>query len=141
MDDQQLRHLGRFANMSNDRPTQQQVKEATKEAAETRPPQNVPVNVYETPNALVVLAPMPAVTPGDVTVELTPGTVRFCAELRSAGPRDYLINEWDYGNYERAVDLPDGYGGGIEATLANGQLAIRVLKGDGAGTTTVKPGE
>src|SRR5688572_29388152 len=87
--------VGRFADMSTDRPTQQQVKEATAEAADSRPPQNVPVNVYETPNALVVLAPMPAVQADDVTVELTPGKVRFCAELRSAGPRDYLINEWD----------------------------------------------
>ena len=126
--------------MSTERPTQQQVKEATAEAAESRPPQNVPVNVYETPNALVVLAPMPAVTPDDVTIELRPGTVRFCAELRSAGPRDYLINEWDYGNYEREVELPDGYGGGVEATLMNGQLAVRVLRGGGA-SITVKPGE
>jgi HSP20 family molecular chaperone IbpA len=126
--------------MSTDRPTQQQVKEATAEAAHSRPPQNVPVNVYETPNALVVLAPMPAVQAEDVTIELRPGTVRFCAELRSAGPRDYLINEWDYGNYEREVELPSGYGGGVEASLMNGQLAVRVLRGDGA-TATVKPGE
>jgi HSP20 family molecular chaperone IbpA len=126
--------------MSSDRPTQQQVKDATAEAAETRPPQRVPVNVYETPNALVVLAPMPAVTAEDVTIELTPGKVRFCAQLRSAGPRDFLINEWDYGNYEREVDIPSGYGGGVEATLMNGQLAVRVLAGDGA-TITIKPGE
>ncbi|MEY2478282.1 MAG: hypothetical protein QOG87_3597 [Actinomycetota bacterium] len=126
--------------MSIDRPTQQQVKEATAEAADSRPPQNVPVNVYETPNALVVLAPMPAVQAEDVTIELRPGKVRFCAQLRSAGPRDYLINEWDYGNYEREVELPRGYGGGVEATLMNGQLAVRVLRGDGASVTT-KPGE
>jgi HSP20 family molecular chaperone IbpA len=126
--------------MSTERPTQEQVKAATAEAAESRPPQNVPVNVYETPNALVILAPMPAVTAADVTIELRPGAVRFCAELRSAGPRDFLINEWDYGNYEREVELPDGYGGGVEASLLNGQLAVRVLKGSGA-TATVKPGE
>jgi HSP20 family molecular chaperone IbpA len=126
--------------MSTDRPTQQQVKDATAEAADTRPPQNVPVNVYETPGAVVVLAPMPAVTADDVTIELTPGSLRLCAELRSAGPRDFLINEWDYGNYERQLELPAGYGGGVEATLANGQLAVRVLKGEGA-TVTIKPGE
>jgi HSP20 family molecular chaperone IbpA len=74
----------------------------------------------------------------DVTIELSPGTLRFCAELRSAGPREFLINEWDYGNYERSIDLPAGYGSGVEATLSNGQLAIRVLKGDGT-TATVTP--
>ncbi|MDQ1373105.1 MAG: hypothetical protein QOJ09_443 [Actinomycetota bacterium] len=126
--------------MSTERPTQQEVKEATAAAADSRPPQNVPVNVYETPGALVILAPMPAVTAGDVTVDLAQRKLRFCADLRSAGPREYLINEWDYGNYERELDLPAGYGGGVEATLANGQLAIRVLKGEGA-TVQIKPGE
>lgn len=126
--------------MTTDRPTQQQVKDSTAEAADSRPPQNVPVNVYETSHALVIHAPMPAVQPEDITVELTPGKVRFCAELRSAGPREYLINEWDYGNYEREVDLPDGYGAGVEVSLLNGQLAIRVLRGEPA-TATAKPGE
>ena len=95
--------------------------------------QTVPVNIYEAPEALVVLAALPAVTPEDVTVELRPGTLRFWARLRSAGPRDYLVNEWDYGGYEREIELPDGYGSGVEATLSNGQLAVRVLRGD---TTT-----
>jgi HSP20 family molecular chaperone IbpA len=124
-----------------DRPTHQEVKEATAAAADAMRPQRVPVNVYETSGALVIVAPLPAVTPKDVSVELSAGKVRFFAELRSAGPRQFLINEWDYGNYEREVDLPDGYGAGLEASLANGQLAIRVLKGDAAGPVTVQPGD
>ena len=50
-------------------------------------PQNVPVNAYETPGAFVIVAPFPAVTEGDVTVELSADGVRFSAALRSAGPR------------------------------------------------------
>jgi HSP20 family molecular chaperone IbpA len=92
-------------------------------------PQAVPVNMYEASNAVVVVAPMPAVMPGDVTVELRPGSLRFYAHLRSAAPRDYLLHEWEYGGYERELDLPDGFGGGVEATLTNGQLAVRVLRG------------
>ena len=92
-------------------------------------PQSVPVNMYETSGAVVIVAPLPAVTARDVTIDLTPGKVRFWAALRSAGPRDFLLQEWDYGGYERELDLPDGYGGGVEASLANGQLAIRVLRG------------
>ena len=72
-------------------------------------PQRVPVNVYETPAALVILAPMPAVTPADVTIELEPGHLRFWAHLRSAGPRPMLLQEWDYGGYERDVAVPPGY--------------------------------
>lgn len=93
-------------------------------------PQRVPVNAYEAPEAFVVVAPLPAVTAQDVTIDLTEGTLRFWAELRSAGPRDFTIHEWEYGGYERELQLPDGYGAGLEATLSNGQLAIRVLKGE-----------
>jgi len=102
-------------------------------------PQSVPVNVYEASAALVVLAPMPAVTPEDVTVELRDGCLRFWSHVRSAGPRDFLMNEWDYGGYERVIDVPDGYGSGLEALLANGQLAIRVLRGAPASALSVKP--
>lgn len=102
-------------------------------------PQPVPVNVYETHAALVVVAPLPAVTAEDVTVELRPGTVRFWAHLRSAAPREYLTREWDYGGYEREVELPDGFGGGLEASLANGQLAVRVLRGQARATVSIKP--
>ena len=93
-------------------------------------PQRVPVNAYETPGAFVIVAPFAAVTEKDVTVELTDGEVRFWAELRSAGPREYAIHEWEYGGYERSVELPPGFGSGVEASLTNGQLVVRVLSGD-----------
>lgn len=106
---------------------------STEATEATMYPQLVPVNMYEAPGALVVLAPLPAVTVDDVTVELRTGdpvTLRFWARVRSAGPREFLLNEWEYGGYERELELPAGFGGGIEATLNNGQLAIRVLRGD-----------
>jgi len=43
-----------------------------------------------------------------------------------------------YGGYERELDLPPGFGGGVEATLTNGQLAIRVLRGE-PNTLTIQP--
>ena len=102
-------------------------------------PQNVPVNAYETPGAFVIVAPFPAVKEEDVTVELTAGEVRFWAELRSSGPREYSIREWEYGGYERSVPLPDGYGAGVEASLANGQLVVRVLSGAHTSDARVHP--
>jgi HSP20 family molecular chaperone IbpA len=125
--------------MANDQPSHRQVVEATATMAATMRPQRVPVNVYETTGALVIVAPMPAVTASDVTIELRPGTLRFWARLRSAPPRQYLIQEWEYGGYERQIDLPDGYGSSVEASVVNGQLAIRVLRGAAAGPLTVKP--
>jgi len=105
-------------------------------------PQSVPVNVYEASGAMVVLAPLPAVTNEDVSVEVLPGdpvTLRFWAHVRSAGPRSYLVHEWEYGGYERQLELPAGYGAGVEATLHNGQLAVRVLRGECSTPLTVTP--
>lgn len=93
-------------------------------------PQRVPVNAYRTAGAFVIIAPIPGVTESDVWVELTAEHVRFWAALRSSGPREYLLHEWEYGGYERTVDLPTGYGVDVEASLTNGQLAVRVLSGD-----------
>ena len=125
--------------MPSEQPSHQQVLDATASTEASMRPQRVPVNVYEASGALVIVAPLPAVKADDVTVELQPGRVRFWAHLRSAGPREYLLHEWNYGGYEREVDLPEGYGSGLEASLANGQLAIRVLRGDPDGERTVTP--
>lgn len=125
--------------MTSEQLSNEQVKDATVVAEATMQSQCVPVNMYETTGALVVVAPLPAVQADDVTIELRPGSLRFWAHLRSAAPRDYLLQEWDYGGYERELDVPAGYGGGVEASLANGQLAIRVLRGGGRGEMTIKP--
>ena len=123
----------------SEKPTHQQVIDATAATEAVMRPQQVPVNVYETPEVLVIIAPLPAVRADDVTIELRPGQLRFWAHLRSAAPRDYMVKEWDYGGYEREIDLPDGYGSGAEASLANGQLAIRVMRGRLADPFAVKP--
>jgi HSP20 family molecular chaperone IbpA len=102
-------------------------------------PQRVPVNAYQTPGAFVIVAPFPAVTEKDVTIELTEDEVRFWAELRSAGPRDYTVHEWDYGGYERSVPTPAGFGSAVEASLTNGQLVVRVLSGDFAVEQRIHP--
>lgn len=127
--------------MTSEGPSHQEVVEATEATEAGMSPQMVPVNVYEAPEALVIVAPLPAVTANDVTIELRDTKLRFWAHLRSAAPRNYLVHEWDYGGYEREVDLPAGYGSGVEASLSNGQLAIRVLKGDPAGSLTTKPNQ
>jgi HSP20 family molecular chaperone IbpA len=79
------------------------------------------------------------VTEKDVAVELTADGVRFWAELRSAGPREYAIHEWEYGGYERSIETPDGFGSGVEASLANGQLVVRVLSGEFTGKKRISP--
>ncbi len=128
-----------FFGMASEQPSHQEVVEATAEAEATMRPQSVPVNIYETSGALVVVAPLPAVVAEDVTIELRPGRLRFWARLRSAGPREYLVKEWDYGGYEREIEVPDDYGSGVEASIANGQLAIRVLRGEPVESINIQP--
>jgi HSP20 family protein len=120
-------------------PTRDEVVAATASTAEMMRPQMVPVNVYESSEALVIVAPLPAVQAEDVTITLTDNCLAFCAALRSSGPRSYLVHEWEYGGYEREIPLPDGYGKGVQANLANGQLAIRVLRGAFDGPSTIHP--
>jgi HSP20 family molecular chaperone IbpA len=123
-------------------PSHDDVARATADTEATMSPQSVPINVYEAKEALVVVAPLPAVSPSDVTVELRPGepsVVRFFARVRSAGPREFLVHEWEYGGYEREFDLPAGYGRDVEATLNNGQLVIRVLRGEATDRRQIAP--
>ena len=121
------------------RPGHHEVVDATVAVEDSMRPQRVPVKMYEAPEALVVVAPLPAVQPGDVHIELREGNLRFWAHLRSAAPREYLLDEWDYGGYERDIDIPDGYGAGIESTLTNGQLVIRLLRGAYVGDMKGQP--
>jgi HSP20 family molecular chaperone IbpA len=125
--------------MTREQPTHRQVLDATAAVEATMKPQRVPVNVYETSAALVLLAPLPAVKANDVTIELHGSTLRLWAHLRSAGPREFVLNEWEYGGYEREIELPPGYGSSLEASLTNGQLAVRVLRGDPATELSVQP--
>ena len=125
--------------MTSEQPSHGDVVASTEAVEASMTPQRVPVNVHETTEALVIVAPVPAVTAKDVTIELKPGCLRFWAHVRSAGPRDYLVHEWHYGGYERELDLPAGFGASVEAALTNGQLAIRVLRGEPS-TMTIQPG-
>lgn len=125
--------------MGDERPSREDVLETTAMTAHDMAPQRVPVNAYETPGAFVVVAPMPAVTPEDVVIQYRDGVLRFYAALRSAGPRDFAIHEWEYGGFERELDVPDGFGAGLEAILNNGQLAIRVLRGDPSERIIIHP--
>jgi len=72
--------------VNNEQPSHQEVVDATTEAELRMRSQQVPVNMYEASEAVVVVAPLPAVTPDDVTIELRDNTLRFWAHLRSAAP-------------------------------------------------------
>ena len=94
-------------------------------------PQRVPVNMYETEGAVVLVMPMPGVMADDVSIDIEDDRVHVNATERSAAEKDYISHEWSYGPYERRVSVPPGFGGPASATFGNGQLAIRIERGDG----------
>ena len=102
--------------------------------------QRVPVNVYETNGALVVVAPLPGVMADDVELTLEPGRLTIHAAMRTPAPKDYLMHEWTYGPYERTIEIPEDFGREVHATHGNGQLAVSLAKGaPAAGSHTFQP--
>jgi len=104
-------------------------------------PQRVPVNMYETDEAMVVVAPLPGVMAADVEVVVEAGRVTISAPMRTAAPKNYLLHEWHYGPYERTLELPDGFGASAAASFGNGQLAIHLGRGAASERLVVRPGE
>jgi len=94
-------------------------------------PQRVPVNMYETEGAVVLVLPMPGVMADDVSIDIEDQRVHVNAAQRTPAEKDYISHEWHYGPYERMVTVPPGFGGPASATFGNGQLAIRIERGDG----------
>ena len=94
-------------------------------------PQRVPVNMYETEGAVVIFMPMPGVMADDVSIDIEDDRVHVNATERTPAEKDYITHEWHYGPYERIVTVPDGFGGPASATFGNGQLALRIERGDG----------
>src|SRR5947207_8272837 len=102
-------------------------------------PQTVPVNLYETDEALVAVAPLPGVMASDIEISVEEGRLTITAAMRTAAPKDYLRHEWHYGPYHREVEIPDDFGAQITATFGNGQLAIQLGRGAPDGRVVAKP--
>ncbi|HEX2381792.1 MAG TPA: Hsp20/alpha crystallin family protein [Acidimicrobiales bacterium] len=124
--------------MASDHPRHTFVEQATEQQGEL-PPQTFPVNMYEAGDALVIVAPLPAVAPDDVSISVAGDRVVIEAALRTAAPKDYLLHEWRYGGYRREIRIPAGFGASGEASLANGQLAVRILRGTAETSMQITP--
>lgn len=92
-------------------------------------PQTVPVNAYETTEALVVVAPLPGVTSEDVDIWLEGRNLTISAAMRTDAPKDYVIHEWHYGPYRRSLTIPEGFGSDATVSFGNGQIALSLARG------------
>jgi HSP20 family protein len=106
--------------------TERQSREVDQTAARE---QTIPLNAYETSNALVLVAPMPGVMPEDVDVVVEGDCIVLESRLRTDAPKDYVVHEWDYGGYRRSEPIAGGYGEPVHARMGNGQLVVTLTRG------------
>ncbi len=92
----------------------------------------VPINVFENDRELMVVAPMPGVSPENISIDVTDDgqlTVRSSKHGEGQERIEYLVREWSYGPYERSIDLPcpvDAMRANV--TYGNGVLSITFPK-------------
>jgi HSP20 family protein len=94
----------------------------------------VPINLFENDRELILVAPMPGVTPEDISVDVTDdGQLTVRARQHGEGQEriEYLRREWSYGPFERTVELPCAVDA-RRANLAygNGVLTVTFPKAD-----------
>ena len=103
-----------------------------------------PINMYETESDLVVIVPMPGVSPNDIQVDLLGNQLTVRTEARrdephgdvgpkggDSGPGDrgrrWYSHEFQIGPYHRVVELPYNVDADrIQASYEHGLLALRM---------------
>src|SRR5438270_13998441 len=93
--------------------------------------QHIPVNVYETDEDVVIVAPMPGVEAEIIDIQVLGATVHLKSSLRGPGQenRRYVVREWTYGPYERTIELPlEVDADHANASHGNGVLVLTLPK-------------
>ncbi|MDH7486995.1 MAG: Hsp20/alpha crystallin family protein [Anaerolineae bacterium] len=102
----------------------------------------LPVDVYETKDAVVVEASVPGVKPEDVDVSITGDTLTIKGETKSEKKverENYIRQERRYGSFCRAVTLPEGLDRDkAEANFENGVLTITFPKSEEVKPKSIK---
>jgi HSP20 family protein len=96
-------------------------------------PQSIPVNVFESEEILMVVAPVPGLQQEDIEITARGNSLtiegRERADLKPDTQKRYLRHEWRYGPYHRTVELPYAVdSSSAEATMGDGVLTIRLTK-------------
>jgi HSP20 family protein len=92
------------------------------------------LDVYQTPNEMVVKATLPGLKPEDVTIDITGERLTIKGETKAEQDikkEDYLYQERRYGAFSRSVILPTGLKTDkCEATMEDGVLTLSIPKAE-----------
>ena len=84
------------------------------------------VDIWETDDGLILVADLPGVTPEDLTVDLSGGTLTVSGRVSpSPSGRKALLTEYEVGHFYRQFSLSEGLDqSGITAALKDGVLKL-----------------
>jgi HSP20 family protein len=92
----------------------------------------LPIDIYHTPNEVVVKASLPGVKPEDVDITISGDTLSIKGETKTEEEverEDYLYQERRYGSFSRVITLPGSLQTDkAEATFENGVLTLTIPK-------------
>ena len=100
-----------------------------------------PVDIFEDPDALTVLADMPGVKPGHLTIDLHEGvlTITGHTQPREGSSEVAVVQEYPAGTFQRSFTLSEAIDQGqIRATLRDGVLRLRLPKAEQAKPRQIK---
>ena len=100
-----------------------------------------PVDIFEDADALTVLADMPGVKPGHLTIDLHEGvlTITGHAEPQQGANEVPVVHEYPAGTFQRSFTLSETIDQAqIQATLRHGVLRLRLPKAEQAKPRQIK---
>ena len=102
----------------------------------------VPLDLYETDDAVIVRATLPGVKPEDVEITITGETLTIRGESKheeEQKKRNYYRQESWYGSFARSIALPSQVEADkAEAVFENGVLKLSIPKAEAAKPKTIK---
>lgn len=102
----------------------------TREEAQTIAP---PVDIFETPEGLAVIADLPGVEPNMVDVRVDNGVLTISGKAQSSIPGEELYREYELLNYFRQFQLANHFDQEhIKAEMKQGVLTIKLPKTESA---------
>jgi HSP20 family protein len=100
------------------------------------------LDIYQTPNEVVVKAALPGVKPDDISIDITGETLTVKGEHKAKQEikrEDYLYQERRYGAFSRSVGLPGGLKPDkAEATMEDGVLTLTIPKAEEVKPKSIK---
>ncbi|MBI3984264.1 Hsp20/alpha crystallin family protein [Candidatus Microgenomates bacterium] len=101
---------------------------------DTNVPGQLALDVYQTKESIVIMAPVPGVGKGDVDLSLVDNNLTIRGSRRppeNVAENDYFAQELHWGEFSRSVVLPTQVKEeGAEAVLKDGMLIVRIPKAE-----------